>query len=436
MGTLSQQQLLEQIDLLYKLGEDYFKPALIESESDEDAMIEHQFAEKGFDFPVIDKLVEQFAFKIGHMTEWFNLSRQSIYNVIDKRSPKRREIWTGKRLTESERDILFKLISVRKFDYNDENVICYCMNDRQGDLSCIFVYENEIKCFFLADLPESLQQMIMDINFHRFSERELSGEADGDIVYCIKKPYFMPKYPEKFRINAQLRGLSADEYAIYLSGYPIGDARAVNDNQIVAFFQENLIDGKVYISSAPKNQWIRSLASRNGYAIKDFIELYGFESKLDGTELTSDGARERHIEELKQYIVCDNVVYFPTDSRIYRILNTYCYNKGYSLSEYIKVLGFERSMERPGLVQDILEQDMMERHSDGKFEDKVFAHYPLLGSKILKQETLDKLNENTRKYIDTVLRNPLAKMTLRAEMQITLALINHAKNWKNEENSN
>ena len=32
MGTLSQQQLLEQIDLLYKLGEDYFKPALIESE--------------------------------------------------------------------------------------------------------------------------------------------------------------------------------------------------------------------------------------------------------------------------------------------------------------------------------------------------------------------------------------------------------------------
>lgn len=167
------------------------------------------------------------------------------------------------------------------------------MNDRQGDLSCIFVYENEIKCFFLADLPESLQQMIMDINFHRFSERELSGEADGDIVYCIKKPYFMPKYPEKFRINAQLRGLSADDYAIYLSGYPIGDARAVNDNQIVAFFQGNLIDGKVYIFSDPKNQWIRSLASGNGYAIKDFIELYGFESKLDGTELTSDGARER-----------------------------------------------------------------------------------------------------------------------------------------------
>ena len=66
----------------------------------------------------------------------------------------------------------------------------------------------------------------------------------------------------------------------------------------MAFFQENLIDGKVYISSEPKNQWIRSLASRNGYAIKDFIELYGFESKLDGTELTSDGARENKIPKV------------------------------------------------------------------------------------------------------------------------------------------
>lgn len=73
-------------------------------------MIKHQVAEKGFDFPVIDKLVEQSAFKIGHRAEWFGISRQSIYNAIDKRSPKRREIWTGKRLTESERDILFKLI--------------------------------------------------------------------------------------------------------------------------------------------------------------------------------------------------------------------------------------------------------------------------------------------------------------------------------------
>lgn len=76
------------------------------------------------------------------------------------------------------------------------------------------------------------------------------------------------------------------------------------------------------------------------------------------------------------------------------------------------------------------------RQSDGTFEDKVFAMYPLIGSRILKPETVDKLNENARKYIDLVLREPWTKLSLRAEMQITLALINNAKNWKNEENNN
>lgn len=435
MGSLSQQQLMEQINLLYELGEDYFKKSVVYN-TGEVILNEYQSAGKGFDFPVIDILTERFFFKPVRMTDWFGLSRQGIYNAIDKRSPKRYEAWTGKELTDNERYILSRLVQDRIFDYCDEIVTCCCMNDRQGDLVCIFIYEDEIKCHFLADLPEDMQQQITDNNYHKYTERELSGEADGDVVYCIRKPYFMPKYPYKFRTNAQLRGITYDEYAVFLSGYPMGDARAVNDDQVIAFFQENMFDGKVYISSDPKNQWIRSLASRNGYAIKDFIELYGFDSKLAGTELTTDGARDRHIEELKQYIVNDNVVYFPTDSRTYKVLNTYCYNKGYNLNEYLKTLGFERTTERPEVVQDVMEQDMQVCQCDGKFEDKVFAFYPLLGSKILKPETLDKLNENTRKYIDTVLRDSYAKLSLRAEMQITLALINNAKNWKNEENSN
>lgn len=230
--------------------------------------------------------------------------------------------------------------------------------------------------------------------------------------------------------------MTTDEYAVFISGYPYLDQRSVTDEQIIAFMQENMVDGKVYVSSDPKNQWIRSIASRNGYTIKSFIELYGFESRLDGSELTTDGAKERHIEELRQYIVHDNVVYFPTDSRIYKILNTYAYNKGFNVNSYIRSLGFERTTERPDVAVDILEKDMEVRQSDGTFEDKVFAMYPLIGSCILKPETVDKLNANARKYIDLVLREPWTKLSLRAEMQITLALINNAKKWKNDENSN
>lgn len=442
MGALSAQQLQRQIELLCEKGEDYFETSYIDdsinsgsyettNRTNDDWMLE-----KGFDFSVIDILTERFALKPSLMTEWFGLSRQSIYNALEKRSSKRNRKWTGKVLNDSEYAILDGLIKSKTFDYHDEKVICSCMNDRQGDLACIFIYTDEIKCFFLGDLPVELQKEITRVGYDKYSKNELDGESEGTIVYCIRKPYFLPRNPKRFRANAELRGMTSDEYARYISGYPIGDARAVNDEQIIAFFKENLIDGKVYISSDPQNQWIRSLASRNGYAIKDFIAFYGYESKLDGTELTTDGARERHVEELKQCIVHDNIVYFPTDSRLYRVLNTYCYNKGYALNEYIKSLGFERTTERPDVVHDTLEHDMQVRHIEGKFEDRVFASYPLIGSKIIKPEILDKLNTYARQYIDTVLREPMTKLPLQAEMQITLALINNAKNWKNEENTN
>lgn len=399
------------------------------------AKSEHQTG-KGFDFPVIDILSKEFFFKPVWMTEWFSLSRQGIYNVIEKRPGKRREIWTGKNILEQECAIIRNLIDERKFKYTDERVICCCMNNRQDDLACLFVYTEEIKCFFLKDLPAELQQQITAVNYHKYTERELAGEAEGKIVYVIRKPFFRPDYPDKFRANAQFREMTADEYAQFISGYSLCDPRNVTDDQITAFFDKNIVDGKVYISSDPKNQWIRSLAFRNGYTIKDFIKLYGYESGMDGMELTADGAKERHIEELKQCIVHDNVIYFPTDSRIYRLLSTYCYNKRYNLNDYIASLGFERTTKRPEIFRDDLERDMQVRQSNGKFEDKVFANYPLIGSKILKPETLDKLNEITKKYINLVLREPMAKLTLRAEMQITLALINNAKSWKNEENSN
>lgn len=438
VGNLTKKEILTLVENIIMLGSAYF------TDDDTDILETALAVEtpvlssrgKGFDFSVIDILSKKFLFKPVRMTEWFGLSRQAIYNALEKRSPKRREIWTGKQLLEYEHSILRTLIQERKFDYTDEQVICCCMNNRQDDLACLFIYDAEIKCFFLKDLPEDLQREIVAVNYHKYTERELASEAEGKIVYIIRKPFFFPTYPDKFRANAQLRGMTSDEYALFISGCPAGDQRSVTDDQITAFFDENLVDGKVYISSDPKNQWIRSLASRNGYTIKEFIELFGYESRMDGTELTTDGARERHVEELKQCVIHDNVIYFPTDSHIYKVINTYCYNKGYVLNDYIKSLGFERTTERPDVARDVLEQDMQVRQSDGKFEDKVFASYPLIGSKIIKPEILDRLNAYTRKYIDTVLREPYTKLTLRAEMQITLALINNAKNWKNEENSN
>ena len=372
VGAQIRDEILAVINAIIREGRAYFDnlTSQYDQKHGDEPIVES--ASKGFDFTVIDILTERFGFKPVKMTEWFGLSRQSVYNALEKRLPKRRSTWTGKTISESELSILAKLIENKSFDYTDDEVTCCCMNNRQDDFVCLFIYENEIKCFFLKDLPDEIREQVVSKKMHRYTERELAGESDGRVINVLTKPFYRPDNPERFRANAKLRGMATDEYAVFISGYPYLDQHSVTDEQIVAFMKENMVDGKVYISSDPKNQWIRSIASRNGYTIKSFIELYGF----------------------------------------------------------------ERTTERPDVAVDVLEKDMEVRQSDGTFEDKVFAMYPLIGSRILKPETVDKLNKNARKYIDLVLREPWTKLSLRAEMQITLALINNAKNWKSEENGN
>ena len=292
VGAQTRDEILAVINAIIREGRAYFDnlTSQYDQKHGDEPIVES--ASKGFDFAVIDILTERFGFKPAKMTEWFGLSRQSVYNALGKRLPQRRSTWTGKTISESELSILAKLIENKSFDYIDDEVTCCCMNNRQDDFVCLFIYENEIKCLFLKDLPYEIREQVVSKKMHMYTERELAGESDGRVINVLTKPFYRPDNPERFRANAQFRGMTSDECAVFISGYPYLDQRSVTDEQIVAFMKENMVDGKVYISSDPKNQWIRSIASRNGYTIKSFIELYGFESRLDGSELTSDAAKE------------------------------------------------------------------------------------------------------------------------------------------------
>ena len=123
LGALSQQQLLDEKRSLCELGEAYFEklaseePDLIEVDRD------GSLPSKGFDFKTIDTLTDHFFFKPVWMTEWFGLSRQGIYNALEKRSPLRRDCWTNKQLDENEKKILVQMTSDHVFEYKDDVVI-------------------------------------------------------------------------------------------------------------------------------------------------------------------------------------------------------------------------------------------------------------------------------------------------------------------------
>ena len=88
----------------------------------------------------------------------------------------------------------------------------------------------------------------------------------------------------------------SDEYAQFLKGIPHYSGRNITYDQIIEFFEANIVDGKVYISSDSSNQWIRSYAFRNGYTQKAFIEFYGYESDIADDYDKRANARLSHIE--------------------------------------------------------------------------------------------------------------------------------------------
>ena len=158
-----------------------------------------------------------------------------------------------------------------------------------------------------------------------------------------------------------------------------------------------------------------------------------FDSGAPKTEI--EVMRRQHFEALRRYVVHDNAVYLPSDSDLYRNLYSYVQLNGMTMNNYLELLGYKRTFIRPDSAVDVLEKDMRVYTSDGGFEERVFSSYALVGSAILKPETLARLNDLARKYIDDVIDGKRTVLLIKAKMQIALAIINHAKNWRSEDES-
>ena len=124
VGAQTRDEILAVINAIIREGRAYFDnlTSQYDQKHGDEPIVES--ASKGFDFAVIDILTERFGFKPAKMTEWFGLSRQSVYNALEKRLPQRRSTWTGKTISESELSILAKLIENKSFDYIDDEVTC------------------------------------------------------------------------------------------------------------------------------------------------------------------------------------------------------------------------------------------------------------------------------------------------------------------------
>lgn len=373
MGTLSQQQLLEELEQLKTLGEAYFEAEQDVTESAEEAS---KYSKRELDIATVKKLQEDYGFKTIWLCEWYNLSRQRIYQKLSKCINHGQ--WLGKELLSDERAAITEMINTEAFFKEAESKKYYLVNNMTDDRAFLVVSETDIKCFFLEALPAALQALLKSHNLHRFSENECATvQGLGKKVSVLKKDYFMPNDSYAFHRLANAREMSNDDYAVFLFGVPYIPAHTtITDDRIISFLRENTIDGRTFIPSTLDNQWLRSYISRSPYSTDEFIAFYGFS--------TTD----------------------PED----------CAELDFTAEDF-----------------SIVEKDMQAYETSTDYIERLYAGAPLLGSVVLSEKNLDVLNKNSKKYIGQLLNNSDVKPNLKAEMQIALAVINYAKSWDTED---
>lgn len=373
MGTLSQQQLLDEIEQLKTKGDAYF-----ESEDDDTEPKEGtpKYSKRELDIATVKKLQDDYGFRTIWLCEWYNISRQRVSQKLSERINHGK--WCGKELLSDERSSITEMVNVESFYKETESKKYYLVNNMTDDCAFLIVSDTDIKCFFLEDLPVALQMLLKSHQLHRFSENEcVAAKELGRKVMVLKKEYFMPRYSYTYRRLAAARDMTNEEYADFLFGLPYIPANtSITDERIISFLQENTIDGRTLIPSTPDTQWIRSFISRSPYNTEEFIAFYGFSTT--GTE--------------------DNQEF-----------------------DFTAVSTVEKDMQ----IYDTGADDI----------EKLYAGSPLLGSVILSKKSLDILNKNSKKYIGQLLNNSSVKLDLKEEMQIALAVINYAKGWDAEDES-
>lgn len=385
-------------------------------------------------------LKNEYGFKYTWICEWFGITRQRVDQKIKKAERTHAGKWDGFTYTDEEVLTILEMLKSKQTTYKKNGLFYYFLKNAIGKIALVLVNDECIRCFWDEDISGDLKEYILSNRLNELDFRELEIAANGVEVSIVRKIYFVPAKDEEkeFSAYAKKRGMSREEYAIFLTGKSYVNDFTITDVEICNFFDEHLTeDGMVYISSDSSNQWIKSYASRKGYGIADFIESYGYRSALARDGLTAEGARKRHLEKIKDFIVKDNVVYIPTYTDFYRVLNSYSAKRGISISEYVEDLGYERTLT-PGEfaqddnIEDIFdseEKDMNIFETGESFIEKIFANNPLLGNYIFSEQNLSTIHNEAKEIIDRLVSKKGYKPSMEQKMTVALSVVNYAKNW-------
>ena len=238
-----------------------------------------------FDPKIAIQLHTDFGVPYQRFAEWTRYSKQMVSYLITgylNDSVKIGESignWSGYDMSESVATIASEMIANKQFSHSKLGIRTIIGNNGAGQIYLTVIDSDSIKVYFSESIPDTLIGLIKANKMDFLSEKEMSLIRMGSFVDIMLAPHFLP-HPDtqkKFYALAFQRGMSTDQFSIYLTGCSCGLAiDRSSDERIVQFLKRNVVNDKIYLSSHPANQWIRTLAHRRNLKLSELVELYGF----------------------------------------------------------------------------------------------------------------------------------------------------------------
>ena len=295
------------------------------------------------DYSSARRMHDNFNFTFAEIGDIIGLSKQRIESLLNS-NRKINKNWRTTDFT-NVKDIFLFMCKNHLFEFCANGTRFLIKNDLQKEVCLVWYNEIESFCAFTEDVPSELLKIIEKEKMNCYCTEDFEILEDIEIVNKLKKPYIKVLNQTLFRKASKKHNMDGEQYSKFL-GYEghltIKDTNI--DSRFIEFFEQHLIDGEVYISSDPQNQWIKSFVHRNtNMSLDEFIEFYGYKKASRGKFSTLDSYiqnEKAHFKTELATIAIDGKV--QPQGSLYQRLNIFAKKNGISLNELIQELGFER----------------------------------------------------------------------------------------------
>lgn len=207
----------------------------------------------------------------------------------------------------------------------------------------------------------------------------LDNERAREIISARLEGKSLVEAGEPFRLSRErvrqivgkylLRGrprLEEDKYALFFSRYFVSREEfcRIFDEPAATFQYLGMVCDRV--SAEPFSLSLRDsdISAEIQQRVLDHIQKEYI--VISGSSVKKTKTMEKHTEELKKLLVRGGLVYLPTTSLLYKSIAAFCDKNDLETEAYLKALGFERTMEKPG-------PDEIAPAGDDTAEDSAFS---------------------------------------------------------------